>query len=87
MPNDPKNPPPSWKKLHKVLTWRAAGTESLHSVVAGVTDSGNAIMFSTTLDASALVLSVYSGNNKIKEYVTDPGDIPALFAWVLEQYS
>jgi hypothetical protein len=44
-------------------------------------------MFSRTIDGSALVLSVYSGDTKSKEYVTEPGDIPALLAWALETYS
>lgn len=87
MSKDPPNKPQSWKKVHKVLSWSAAGTESMHSLVAAVTNSGNAVMFSTTMDGSALVLSVYAGTDRVKEYVTDPGDIPALFAWVIENYS
>lgn len=87
MSKDPPNKPTSWRKMHKVLSWSAAGTESLHTLVASVTNSGNAVMFSTTIDGSALVLSVFSGDTKVKEYITDVGDIVPLFAWVLEQYS
>lgn len=85
-----KDPPTSikpWQHNHKSISWAAAGTDSLRSMVAAVTDSGNAVMFSRTLDGTALVLSVFSGNQKSKEYITEQGDIPALFAWVVETYS
>ena len=83
------NPPnaKTWRKNHKAISWSAAGTDSLKSLVAGITDSGNAVMFSRTLDGTALVCSVFSGNQKTKEYITEAGDIPALFAWLLEEYS
>lgn len=76
-----------WRKKHTSVSWSAAGKDSLHSVVAGVTNSGNAIMFSRTMDGSALVLSVYAGSERVKEYVTEPGDIVPLLAWVLETYA
>jgi hypothetical protein len=84
-----KDPPNnhSWRKNKSSISWAASGTDGLHTLVAAVTDSGNALMFSRTIDGSALVLSVFSGNEKAKEYITEAGDIPALFAWVLEQYS
>lgn len=86
MSKDPPNNK-SWRKNKQSISWSAAGSESLHSTVAGVTNSGNAIMFSRTIDGTALVLSVYSGNEKAKEYITEHGDIPALLAWVMETYS
>jgi hypothetical protein len=86
MSKDPPNRQP-WKKLHSVLSWSAVGKDSLHSCISAVTDSGNALMFSRTLDGSALALTIYSGDTKSKEYITEPGDIPALLAWVMETYS
>jgi len=86
-PKDPPNSRATWRKAHKSISWSAAGKDSLHSVVTGVTDAGNALMFSRTIDGSALVISIYAGQEKAKEYVTEPGDIPPLLAWVLETYS
>jgi hypothetical protein len=85
----PKDPPTrnAWKSNKKTLSWSAAGTDSIRSVVAAITDSGNAVMFSRTMDGSALALTLYSGDTKSKEYVTEPGDIPALLAWAIETYS
>lgn len=85
-----KDPPTgnrSWRKNHKSISWSAAGKDSLHALVSGVTDSGNAVMFSRTIDGSALVLSIYAGQDKVKEYVTEVGDIVPLLAWALEAYS
>jgi hypothetical protein len=76
-----------WRKKHTSISWSASGKDSIHSLVAAVTNSGNAVMFSRTVDGSALVLSVYAGSERVKEYVTEPGDIPALFAWVMETYA
>lgn len=87
MSKDPPNKPQSWRRDHKSLSWSAAGTDSLKQCVAAITDSGNALMFSRTVDGSALVLSIFSGDTKSKEYVTEPGDIPALLAWAIETYS
>lgn len=87
MSKDPPNKPQSWKSNHKSLSWSAAGGDSLKTALVAITDSGNAIMFSRTIDGSALTLSIFSGDTKSKEYVTDPGDIPALLAWAIETYS
>lgn len=84
-----KDPPSnkSWRKNKATLSWSAAGRDSLHGTIAAITDSGNALMFSRTVDGSALVLSVFSGDTKSKEYITEPGDIVALLAWAVETYS
>jgi hypothetical protein len=84
-----KDPPTNkaWRKNKSSLSWSAAGTDSIKSLVAAITDSGNAVMFGRTIDGSALVLSVFAGNERSKEYVTEAGDIPALFAWAIETYS
>lgn len=87
MPKDPPIGLKPWKKHVQTLSWSAAGTDSLKSLVSAVTDSGNAVMFSRTMDGTALVFSVFSGNEKVKEYITEAGDIPALFAWAMELYS
>lgn len=87
MSKDPPINGKPWKGHSSSIAWSSAGKDSLHSLVSAITNSGNAVMFSRTMDGSALVLSVFSGNTKSKEYVTEPGDIPALFAWAIETYS
>lgn len=87
MSKDPPTTSGTWRKQHTSISWSAAGKDSIASMVAAVTNSGNAVMFSRTMDGSALVLSVYAGSERVKEYVTEPGDIPALFAWVIETYA
>lgn len=85
MSTDPQ-PKKTWKRAKALLSWQAAGTDSLKEVVVRITQSGGAVMFSTTIDGTALILSIYSGNDKTKEYITEAGDIPALFAWAIETY-
>lgn len=87
MSKDPPIGSKPWKREHQSISWSAAGKDSIHSLVSGVTDSGNAIMFSRTMDGSALVLSVYAGQERVKEYVTEVGDIVSLLAWIVEHYT
>jgi len=87
MPKDPPSTSKKWKGSRATLSWQSAGTESLKELIARITDSGNAVMFSKTIDGSALSLTIFSGNTKSKEYVTEVGDIVPLFAWALEEYS
>jgi len=74
-------------KNRKSLSWQAAGSESLKSTIVGVTDAGNSIMFSRTIDGGALVVALYSGNVKAKEYITEPGDLPALLTWCGDNFA
>jgi len=74
-------------KNKKSLSWQAAGTETIKSTIVAVTEAGNSIMFSRTMDGGALVVALYMGNVKAKEYITEVGDIPALLAWCVENFS
>jgi len=87
MPLDPRNPKRFKGGVKSTLSWQAVGTESLKDAIVRITDSGNAILFSRTTEGSALSLTLFSGNQKSKEYITEVGDIPALLAWAIEEYS
>jgi len=87
MAKEPPNSPGKWKANRASLSWSAAGTETLKSTIVSITECGNAIMFSKTIDGSALICTVYSGNEKCREFVTEPGDIVPLLAWLVETYS
>lgn len=87
MPKDPPNSASKWRSNKASLSWSAAGADTLKHAIASITDSGNAIMFSKTVDQSALICTVYSGSDKSREFVTEPGDIVPLLAWFVETYS
>jgi len=87
MPQDPRNPKKFKGGIKEVLSWQAAGPESLKSAIVAITDAGNAILFSRTIDGGALSLTLFSGNQKSKEYITTPGEIVALLEWAIEEYS
>lgn len=78
--------PGKWKSNRHSIHWQAAGAESLREVITRLTDNGCGVLFSRTMDGGSLVFGVYAGNERSKEYVTEPGDIPALLAWALEVY-
>jgi hypothetical protein len=44
-------------------------------------------MFTRNADGNALAIACYMGNTKAKEYITEAGDIPALLAWAIENFS
>lgn len=76
----------AWKSNKKSIHWQAAGAESLREVITRLTDNGCGVMFSRTADGGSLVCGVYAGNDRTKEYITDPGDIPGFLSWLLETY-
>lgn len=77
----------SWKKTHKTISWGAAGHDALVKLVTVLTDNGCAVMFGRTMDGGALVLQIFAGTERSKEYVTAEGDIASLFEWAMSQYS
>jgi len=87
MPKEPPNSPGKWRSNRASLSWAAAGPDTLKSTIVSITSAGNAIMFSMTIDQSALIVTVYSGNEKCREFVTEPGDIVPLLSWLVETYS
>ncbi len=87
MSKEPPSTPKKWRSLREVLTWQAAGTETIKTTIVAITEAGNAIMFSKTIDGSALICTVYSGNEKCREFVTEAGDIVPLLKWLVETYS
>lgn len=87
MPKEPPTTAKRWKSNHQSISWSAAGDSSLKATIAGVTDSGNAILFSRTMDGSALIVQVFAGSERSKEYATSVGDIVPLLEWVLSTFS
>lgn len=75
-----------WKANHNSLSWSSGPTESMRDAIAGITNAGGGVMFSRTIDGSALIIGVYSGNDRTKEYITELGDITPCLAWLLETY-
>jgi hypothetical protein len=74
-------------KNRSALSWSAGGTESIKDAIVRITESGNSIMFTRNADGNALAIACYMGNTKAKEYITEAGDIPALLAWAIENFS
>jgi hypothetical protein len=74
-------------KNKKSLSWQAGGADSIKDTIVKITESGNSIMFTRTADGGALAVACYMGNVKAKEYITEVGDIPALLAWCIENFS
>lgn len=61
-------------------TWEDAEADTLWRAIDEVTRRGDALMFSLTRDGGAVVLTVMSGDDRIKSYATGPEEIAALLA-------
>jgi len=59
----------------------------MRDAIAKLTDAGCGVLFSRTLDGGALVIGIYSGNERTKEYITEPGDIVVCLAYLVETYT
>jgi hypothetical protein len=58
----------------------------MRDAIGRITDNGAAVLFSRTTDGGALVIQVLAGQERSKEYITEPGDIVACLAWLVETY-
>lgn len=79
--------PKRWKSDRKSISWNGGPPESMRDAIARITDSGAAVLFSRTTDGGALVIQVLAGQERSKEYITEPGDIVPCLAWLVETYS
>lgn len=91
MPQEPKpgresSPGRQWKSKRNTLSWSAGPAESMRDAITRLTDAGCGVLLSKTIDGSALVLGVYSGDARVKEYITEPGDILPCLAYLVETY-
>jgi hypothetical protein len=78
--------PKRWRTDRKSVSWSSGPPESMRDAIARITDNGAAILFSRTTDGGALVLQVLDGQERSKEYITEPGDIVPCLSWLLETY-
>jgi len=67
-----------------VATWEDADQETLWRCVQEVTNQGDAVMFSKTRDEGAVVLTVLSGDERIRQYATTAEEIAELLRAVRE---
>jgi len=80
------SPRGKWKGNRKTISWTGGPADSIRHLIGALTDNGNAVLFSRTLDGGALGIQVLAGSERTKEYVSDLADIAPLFAWLLETY-
>jgi hypothetical protein len=67
-----------------VASWEDADQETLWRTIQEVTNQGDAVMFSKTRDEGAVVLTVLSGDDRIRQYATGAEEIAELLRIVRE---
>lgn len=67
-----------------IATWEEADPETLWRTISEVTDAGDAIMFGRTRDEGAVVLTLLSGDERIRQYATGADEIAELLRAVRE---
>lgn len=77
----------AWKAKHNTISWSSGPSETMRDAIASLTDAGCGVLFSRTMDGGALVVGVYSGSDRTKEYITEPGDILVCLAYLVETYT
>lgn len=65
-------------------SWEDADADTLWRTIQEVTSQGDAIMFGLTRDGGAVVLTVLSGDERVKQYATGEEEIAALLQLVRE---
>lgn len=59
-------------------SWEEADADALWRAVTAATDAGDAVMFGKTRDGGAVVLTVLSGDDRIRSYAHDASEIAEL---------
>lgn len=67
-----------------VASWEDADQETIWRAIQEVTNNGDALMFSKTRDEGAVVLTVLSGDDRIRQYATGADEIAELLRIVRE---
>lgn len=65
-------------------SWEDAEQETVWRVVLEVTTKGDAVMFGRTRDGGAVVLTVLSGDDRVRQYATGAEEIAELLRLVRE---
>jgi len=68
------------KSVAPKATWEDADPDELWRTVLAVVAAGDAIMFGRTQDGGAVVVTVLSGTERIKEYATGVEETKSLLA-------
>lgn len=77
----------AWKSKHNSISWSSGPAETMRDTIAKLTNAGCGVLFSRTQDGGSLVIGVYAGNERSKEYITEPGDILLCLAFLVETYT
>lgn len=67
---------------HKA-SWEDAEADTIWRVIYRVTNAGDAVMFSKTRDGGACVITLMTGDDRVKQYATGPEELAKLLALVL----
>jgi len=65
-------------------SWEDADAQELWRTVCEATSAGDALMFGRTRDGGALVLTVLSGDERVRNYATGAEEVSALLARIRE---
>jgi len=68
----------------EAASWEDADAQDLWRTISEVTSAGDALMFGRTRDGGALVLTVLSGDERVRNYATGAEEVAALLARVRE---
>ena len=68
------------KSTQPKATWEDATPDDLWRTVLAVVGCGDAIMFGRTQDGGAVVVTILSGTERIKEYATGEDEVKSLLA-------
>lgn len=68
----------------RVLTWSQVDKALLAYFVSALTDEGCAVLFTKTRDGGTLVVQAFSGETKLKDYISDYQEASMVLNWMLD---
>jgi len=75
--------PYSRREAKQKIAWDEVSAPQIGEVVAAVTRDGSAVLFGTTRDGGALVVTICAGDERIKFYASDPQEVADMIANII----
>jgi len=75
-----------WRADRITVRWSQADADAVLAFIDLLTDAGCAVIFNRTTDGGSLILGLYAGADRPKDYLQTPGDISAYMEWLTTNY-
>lgn len=75
-----------WRASRPTVRWSVADATLVLEFIDALTDAGCAVIFNRKADGSELILGLYAGDERPKDYLVTAGEVRDYMAWLRKTY-